>query len=145
MLFAGPLSRLLSRVTRVFPVDPDRSPASSLALGQKVLEDAHILVWFPEGRRAPSGELGPFHPGVGLLLQRAGVAAVPTLISGTYEALPRGRWLPRLGQVTVAFGAAKGAEELAALGEGADAQTRIADGLRRAVAELGSRDGRRSE
>ena len=145
MLFAGPLSRLLSRVTRVFPVDPDRSPASSLALGQKVLEDAHILVWFPEGRRAPSGELGPFHPGVGLLLQRAGVAAVPTLISGTYEALPRGRWLPRLGQVTVAFGAAQGAEELAALGEGADAQTRIADGLRRAVAELGSRDGRRSE
>ncbi len=135
-MFAGPASRFLSRITRVFPVDPDREPASGLALGKAVLERRRILIWFPEGRRSPTGALGPFLPGVGMLLRQSGVVAVPTFLSGTLEALPRGRKVPRLRRITVVFGQPMNAAELEMLGQGEDTYERIADGLRQAVAAL---------
>ncbi len=135
-MFTGPAWRLLSRIARVFPVDPDRAPARSLALGETVLGRGEILVWFPEGRRSRDGRLGSFLPGIGQVLQHSGARAVPARISGTYAALPRDRRFPRFGRVTITFAAPKSAEELERLGRGADRQSRLADGLRRAVAEL---------
>jgi long-chain acyl-CoA synthetase len=136
IMFGGPFSRLLSRATRVFPVDPDRAPGDSLALGNSVLSNGGILVWFPEGRRSRDGSLGAFHPGVGLLLQHAGAPAVPTAILGTFEALPSNRRLPRLRPLRLVFGSPESADDLAARGEGIDSPARIAEALRRAVAGL---------
>ena len=139
-MFAGPASRLLSRVTRVFPVDPDRGPASGLLLGRTVLERGETLVWFPEGRRSPTGDIRRFLPGIGTLMQQTDTVAVPTLVRGTFEALPRGRRLPRLRPISICFGSPLGIEQLHAMGKGADEAERIADGLRRAVAALGGED-----
>ena len=71
----------------------------------------------------------------------SGAPAVPVRITGTFEALPVGRRLPRLRPLTIVFGKAKSLDELESLGEGAGTPARVADGLRRAVAELG--DGQR--
>ena len=139
-MFAGPASRLLSRVTRVFPVDPDRGPASSLMLGRTVLERGETLVWFPEGRRSPTGDIRRFLPGIGTLMQQTDTVAVPTLVRGTFEALPRGRRMPRFYRISISFGSPLGVEQLRATGQGEDEAERIADGLRRAVAALGGED-----
>jgi len=136
MMFAGPGSRLFSRITRVFAVDQDRGPGSSLALGKAVLERRRILVWFPEGRRSPTGEIRPFLPGIGILMQRTNVVAVPTLIQGTYEAMPRGRRLLRFRQILIRFGDPMAVDQLGAMGEGEDKADRIANGLQQAVTEL---------
>jgi long-chain acyl-CoA synthetase len=131
--FRNPLARLFSRIAQIVPVDPDRGVAASLAIGLVVLKRGHGLVWFPEGRRSPDGELEPFQAGVGHVLQRSGVPAVPVWIGGTREALPPGRAIPRFPRLTVTFGEPVGVEELG--GEEAGPQE-IADRLRDRVARL---------
>ncbi|HKL48983.1 MAG TPA: AMP-binding protein, partial [Desulfuromonadales bacterium] len=68
--FGNPLMRAVSRVGKAVPVDPDHAAISSLAFGAAVLRREHNLTWFPEGQRSPDGELRPFKPGIGLLLDR---------------------------------------------------------------------------
>jgi len=63
------------------------------------------LLLFPEGTRSPSGEIGPFKRGVGLLAVELGVPVVPVCLDGLARVLPKGRWPPRPGRVTVRFGA----------------------------------------
>lgn len=136
VMFAGSGGRFFSRVFRVFPVDPDRDPAGGLALGLADLAQGAVLVWFPEGRRSPDGSIRPFSAGVGVLIQESGTKAVPTLIQGSFEALPRDQWWPRFCRIKVSFGAPLAATELEALGAGDSVPVRIASGLRREVLAL---------
>ncbi|MEZ5666401.1 MAG: AMP-binding protein [Alphaproteobacteria bacterium] len=142
-MFAGTFSRLMSRATRVFPVDPDRGPAGSLEHGRAVLARGLALVWFPEGRRSPAGDIRRFLPGVGMLLRETGAPAVPVLILGAFEAWPRDRRWPRFRRITVRFGAPIPVDRLLADGSGADPAERIADALRHAVAALAGPDATR--
>jgi long-chain acyl-CoA synthetase len=136
LLFANPVMRAVSRAGNVLPVDPDREPARALAQGAAALRQGRRLVWFPEGRISPTGEINPFLPGVGVLLQETGARAVPVRLVGTFEALPRHRRWPRPGRLRVVFGAAATAAELAAGVEGKDAPARIVQGLHDRVAAL---------
>ncbi len=104
VMFRNPLARLLSRITQVVPIDPQRAARSSLAFGAVVLKRERNLVWFPEGQRSPDGKLLPFKPGLGLLLNRYPVTVVPVAIQGTHQALPPGRAWPRRVRFTVTFG-----------------------------------------
>jgi long-chain acyl-CoA synthetase len=99
-----PLRRLVSRATQVFPVDPDRDLDAALATARALLARGHDVIWFPEGRRSPTGELGRFHAGVGAVLQDGAAAALPTAIRGTFEAWPRGQRLPSPRPLDVDFG-----------------------------------------
>ena len=136
LLFRGPFSRAFSRLAQVFPVDPIRAAGASLDLARSVLDRNGILVWFPEGARSPTGALQAFLPGIGALVRDAGAPAVPVRISGTFEAAPSGRLIPRLRHLHVAFGKPAPAADLERLGAGETAAARIADGLRRTVAAL---------
>ena len=138
LLFHGSFRRLLSRAAHIFPLDPDRGPATALAFGSAILRRKRILVWFPEGALTATGELGRFLPGIGALVENATANVVPSLIEGTFEAMPGGLRWPRFRQIKVIFGPARGVEELASLSEGATRHQRIADGLRHAVAGLKS-------
>lgn len=104
-LFESRAGRTLARVAHIFPVD-ERRPASAVAMGEEVLRRGHALVWFPESWRSPDGELQDFLPGIGHLLNRMPVPVIPARIVGTFEAMPRGRTVPRLVPVSIAFGAA---------------------------------------
>ena len=141
VILTGPRGRRLSRMAQVFPVDPLASPAAGLAYGIAVLARGQGLVWFPEGRRSPSGRLLTFLPGVGALVAETGALAVPVRIRGTFEAWPTNRRLPRLRPVHVIFGRPLTPAELEAAGEGTDAPTRITDALQKAVAALAPADG----
>jgi long-chain acyl-CoA synthetase len=128
-LFSRPWLFPLVRAARIFPVD-ERAPSRALALAETVLRRGDRLVWFPEGWRSPDGTLQRFFPGIGELLIRAPVTVVPAYITGSFEALPRYRRLPRPHRVTVTIGTplAPGGLGLAAVD--------IADSLRKAVAGL---------
>jgi 1-acyl-sn-glycerol-3-phosphate acyltransferase len=64
----------------------------------------NVLV-FPEGTRSPTGEIGQFHPGIGLLAVRTGRPVLPVRIIGTAAVLPKGARWPRRAPVEVRFGA----------------------------------------
>ena len=138
VMFRTRLRRLLSRATRVFPVDPRRHSAASLAAAAAVLQRGDSLVWFPEGGVARDGRLQPFLPGVGLLLQAHPVPVVPVWIEGSYEALPYpSRW-PRRQQIAVRFGEPLAPDDLPRDGEGdLDRAERVAEFLRDRVVRLG--------
>ena len=140
-MYAGPVSRLVSRATQVFPVEPDRDAGSAIALGLAVLEQRGILVWFPEGGRSHDGQLQRFQSGIGLLLGKSGAAAVPTAILGAFEAWPRDRRYPRRGRVKLVFGTPLSRAELLAAGKGNTDAERIATALQAAVAALLAENG----
>ena len=134
--FGNPLTRLVSRLAQVVPVDPARAGLSSLAFGAVVLARGRCLVWFAEGERSPTGSLQPFKPGVGVLLSHYPVPVVPAFIRGTYEAMPRGKALRGLEQITVTFGEPfdpGGSDETSR------SQEQIVEAVRERVAELGER------
>jgi long-chain acyl-CoA synthetase len=135
-MHAGPISRLVSRATQVFPVEPDRDAGGAIALGRAVLDGRGILVWFPEGNRSHDGQLQRFQAGVGLLINKSDTATVPTAILGAFEAWPRDRRYPRRGRVKVVFGAPLSRAELLAAGKGNTDAERIATALQAAVAAL---------
>lgn len=140
ILFRGRLRRAASRLAGVLPIDPATAPRTSLALGAATLARGRPLVWFPEGRRSPDGELQPLRSGVGLLLAAQAVPVLPVWIEGTREVLPAGRLWPRRGTVTVRFGKLLDPAELAESGEGERDADRIANALGEALARLGSCD-----
>ena len=61
---------------------------------------------------------------------------VPARISGTFEAMPRGRRVPRPVPLRIAFGPSIEPEQLAARGAGDSKPVRIANALHDAVAAL---------
>jgi long-chain acyl-CoA synthetase len=136
LLFRGPFTRLFSRVFQVLPVDPERGLTSTLTLGRAVLERGDPLVWFPEGGRSTDGRLQPFLPGVGLLLERTGVPAVPVWIEGTFESWPPGQRLPSPHPVSIRIGPPLALADLEPDGGDGERHRRIAERLREKVAEL---------
>jgi long-chain acyl-CoA synthetase len=126
----------LWRALHVFPAD-DRLPGRTLRVGEAVLARGNDLAWFPEGWRTPDGSLQRFFPGIGRILARTGIPAIPVHVSGTFEALPRHRRMPRLRPVRVAFGKPLAGGTLPpAIRDDEACHQRIADDLRQAVAAL---------
>ena len=102
--YGNPINSAVSRLARAMPIDDEKAVFSSLAFGAAALKEGNGLVWFPEGQRSPDGGLQRFERGIGLLLDHYRVPVVPVAISGTREAMPPGKALPRPAKVTVVFG-----------------------------------------
>lgn len=136
IMLANPAMRLVSRLARVLPMDPERRPLSSLALGLAALRAGNALVWFPEGARSRSGALEPFRPGIGLLLEHTDVPVLPVYIEGSYRAWPVHRRWPRPARIAVHFGAPIAAAELLAAGSDGPPHERATQALREALLEL---------
>lgn len=134
-LFRTSFSRWLCRQLRIFPVD-ERRPGRTLMLAGAVLERGDGLVWFPEAWRSPDGRLQRFLPGIARLLAPGTAPAIPARLFGTFESMPRTRRWPRFEPVRLRFGPPLAAGEAERMGQGSDAENRIADGLRRAVERL---------
>ena len=134
-MFSTAPMRLFSRVSHVFPVD-ERVPMAAVMAAATLLARGDILIWFPEGWVSPDGRLQRFRPGIGKLLTDVAAPVVPTYISGTFEAMPRGRRWPRRHPIRIVFGAPVTADALEAAGTGDSREERIANALREQVATL---------
>ena len=123
-------------VMNAMPFDRKENPRESLALCRELLETpGHVLIIFPEGTRSPTGELGPFKPGIGFLTAASNIAVVPCYLEGAYRAWPKGALVPRQRKLTLKIGAPMTFEDVAADKEGAKT---VAARLREAVDGLRS-------
>jgi len=139
-LFYNAASRTLCRAIHLFPVD-ERHPGAAVGGAVRVLAAGHMQVWFSEAWRSPDGRLQRFLPGVGQVLLRSGAPAVPTWIGGAYEALPRGKRIPRFVRLSVDFGPPTDAQVLRAEGDGGSDEERVAHALRRRLVDLATSRG----
>ena len=124
---------LVSRFMNVIPIDRQaqhKSLRRSLAMCDEFLQRAHgNLILYPEGTRSCNGEIQTFKKGAGLFAVDLGVPVVPAYIEGAHSILAKGRFMPRLGTVTVRFG-----EPI--MFESKQFDPRLGRGSRRAAVEL---------
>nr|WP_321465395.1 lysophospholipid acyltransferase family protein [uncultured Desulfobulbus sp.] len=70
---------------------------------QRISQGSSVLI-FPEGTRSANGQLQDFKAGAVLLAIKAGVPIVPLGFNGSYEVLPKGKYLPRGGEIVIRIG-----------------------------------------
>ena len=87
------------------PFDREENVADGLALCKTVLDSGRAILLFPEGTRSTTGEMQAFRAGVGVLAIELDVPIIPVFLRGTFEALPKGKMVPRPNRVNVSVGA----------------------------------------
>ena len=79
-------------------------PHALAELRRKLQEEKAIFIIFPEGGRTRTGSMKPFKHGVGMMVAESNVPVVPCGLSGTLEALPPGRNVPRPLRINLIIG-----------------------------------------
>ena len=102
-LFRNPAFRALIASYNAFAIERDTADVKGVNSAIARLEAGNILLVFPEGTRTEDGSIAPMKS-VGVIADRAAVPIVPVLIQGAYEALGKGRLIPRLGRISLVFG-----------------------------------------
>ncbi|MFS2293196.1 MAG: 1-acyl-sn-glycerol-3-phosphate acyltransferase [Actinomadura sp.] len=83
----------------VVPVDRTGGSAAEAALetGLRILAEGKLLGIYPEGTRAPDNRLYRGKTGVARLALKSRVPVIPMAMINTFELMPSGKVLPRLG------------------------------------------------
>ena len=105
--FANSLNYYLAALFfNAFPL-PQREAGTRQTLRYigELVSDGFCPLIFPEGRRAESGEIARFQPGIGMIAARLDVPVIPVRLDGTGRVLSPSWRMARPGRVRVAFGA----------------------------------------
>jgi 1-acyl-sn-glycerol-3-phosphate acyltransferase len=94
-LFRMPIVGWMLRMARDIPVERSDRGKSARALMQcaQWLRRRCSVVFFPEGRRSPDGQVLPFAEGPFKLAIREEVPILPLVVEGSGNALPKHSWL----------------------------------------------------
>jgi long-chain acyl-CoA synthetase len=98
------LLRKLVKMERLIPFDYSTHFLEALRSAYLVLQRGKGLCFFPEGLRSPTGEVGKFKKGFGILAKESGALLVPVAIEGAYEAWSCTAKHPKLHPIRVRFG-----------------------------------------
>jgi 1-acyl-sn-glycerol-3-phosphate acyltransferase len=99
-----PILGRLARAGSVHPVDRGTADIEAFRLAQRILDDGHVLVIFPEGTRSPTGALQEAKDGLAILALRTGATILPVGVAGTDRFWPRGRTPRPGGRLTLRVG-----------------------------------------
>ena len=98
---------LVNLFFNVFPLPKQSGFRRSFAFAGECIDRGVSVLVFPEGTRAPRGQmhLGHFKPGIGLLAQALDVPVVPVKLEGLYELKRRQQYFAAKGMVRVVIDA----------------------------------------
>lgn len=100
MPIVGPLARHGS----IHAVDRAGADIEAFRLAQRILDEGHVLMVFPEGTRSPTGRLQEAKDGLAMLALRSGAPILPVGVSGTQRFWPKGSLPHPGGRVTLRVG-----------------------------------------
>jgi long-chain acyl-CoA synthetase len=131
--FPHPIGRLFCRAAHLFPIE-SAHPTAALGIVAQALARAPVSSGL---RKAGARRMGScsVSSGIGQLLRRADVPAVPLYIAGTFAAWPRQQRFPMLRRISVTVGWPEPTEALCTV-TGGNEEERIAAALRRDVLDL---------
>ncbi len=101
-----PIVGPMARAGSVHPVDRGAADVEAFRLAQRILDEGHVLVVFPEGTRSTTGGLQEAKDGLALLALRSGAPILPVGVSGTDRFWPRGTFIRPGGRVGLRIGEA---------------------------------------
>lgn len=94
--FSTPLRAVMSTVVvNGLPLDRDHGAGALDGFRTLLAAPRTVLIFFPEGTRSRTGELGRFRSGVARLVAGTTTPVVPCHLSGAFEAWPKGHSIPR--------------------------------------------------
>jgi long-chain acyl-CoA synthetase len=98
---------LVIALFNVFPLPRFSGFRESFRYAGESVDRGHSILVFPEGETTTreTGEMAPFHPGIGLLAQNLGIPIVPMRMDGVWQMKQEGRRLARIGEITLRIGA----------------------------------------
>nr|MBP9088564.1 1-acyl-sn-glycerol-3-phosphate acyltransferase [Kofleriaceae bacterium] len=119
--FEDPVRRMyFENFTNLVPMERHGSLRESLRLAGDVIRQGYILLIFPEGTRSETGVMTDFKPSLGYLAMSNKCGILPMYLSGTYDAMPKGKYLPtRGGEVAAHIGPYVSYEQVVALAKAA--------------------------
>jgi len=97
---------LVNLFFHVFPLPKKSGFRRSFAFAGECIDRGESVLVFPEGTRAPRGQMhmGHFKPGIGMLAQALQVPVVPVKLEGLYELKRRQQYFADSGMVRVRIG-----------------------------------------
>ncbi len=99
------------------PLARGESDIKALRRGIELLDQGQTLLLYPEGTRSADGAIGPFKPGMMLIVKRARPLVIPVAVEGTRAAWPNNKIAPKLfGRVGIKFGEPIPADQLIDMG-----------------------------
>jgi 1-acyl-sn-glycerol-3-phosphate acyltransferase len=116
-----PVLGRIARAGSVHPVDRGAADVDAFRLAQRILDEGHVLVVFPEGTRSTTGGLQEAKDGLALLALRSGAPILPVGVSGTDRFWPRGTFPRPGGRVGLRVGEAFRVSDI--VPEGVDRKT----------------------
>lgn len=96
--FVSLIARLMANV---IPVDRTGSETRGLILCLSKIRKGNSIVLFPEGTRSQTGNINQFQKGAILLSKKARLPIIPAYIRGSYESLPKSRYVPRRKKISI--------------------------------------------
>jgi len=99
--FVSFFARLMANV---IPVDRTGSETRGLVLCLSKIRKGNSILLFPEGTRSRDGKINQFKKGAILLSKKARLPIVPAYIEGSFESLPRSRYVPRRKKISLLLG-----------------------------------------
>ncbi|MBV8052795.1 MAG: 1-acyl-sn-glycerol-3-phosphate acyltransferase [Acidobacteriaceae bacterium] len=104
-LFSYPVLGTIMTIGDLVPVDRGNRDAGIAAVraASKVIRQGINMTIYVEGKRSFDGKLLPFKKGPFYLAMECQVPVVPVTISGSYYAMPKGRFAITPGEVKVIF------------------------------------------
>lgn len=90
------ISRRLSRVCGMIPIDRGSLNTQAVNLCKQKLEEGWNFLIYPEGTRTKDGKIGAFQKGAAMLSVAENVPIIPVKIKGGFEIFPAGHKLPKL-------------------------------------------------
>jgi len=85
-------------------LDREKKGKKALKLALKALKDGKIIGIHPEGTRTLTGKLQQGKTGVARLALQSRVPVIPIGLTGTFEMLPKGKYIPKLKKATMNIG-----------------------------------------
>ena len=138
--FDHPVRRFLFTRWGVIPLKRGEGDNEAFDRSVETLRAGNLYAIYPEGTRSLDGRLHRGHTGVARLHLLSGAPIIPVAMWGTFEALPKGRSVPRLKKCGVRFGAPLDFSRLAAQVEDRSTLRRITDDVMQAIASLSGQD-----
>jgi 1-acyl-sn-glycerol-3-phosphate acyltransferase len=103
-LFSNPFFGWILRKVNCFPLRRKGADLAAIREAMRRVNRGGGLLIFPEGTRSSDGKLGKGQEGVGFLVDKLNVPVIPAYVSGTLEAMPKGRAFARPIKISVRFG-----------------------------------------
>ena len=88
-------------IANVIPVDRTGIETRGLILCMSKIRKGNSILLFPEGTRSQNGRINQFKKGAILLSKKAHLPIIPAYIRGSFESLPKSRYVPKRKKISL--------------------------------------------